>query len=112
MLRYRLQERVTHRYRDGWAHEDQWRRLGDVKVLPARCVEEPRDYDDGGVYLARAIIPRGMDPHAAKRALADTFSGSSCQHEWDCCGCESRYTSVKRVGRREFVLRTRVTFNY
>lgn len=109
---YRLQERVSYRYRDGWAHEDEWRSLGDAKVLPARCVREADDFDDGGTYLRHAIIPRGMDPEAAKRALADTFSGSSCQHEWDCCGCASYRSDVRRIGRRQFVIVTNVSFNY
>lgn len=104
--------RLTNRYRDGWAYEDSWRTVGNVKLLPARCVEEPERYDEGGVYLARAIIPRDMDPKVAKQALHDSFNRSGCRHEHDCCGCASHSTTVRRVGRREFVLRTSVSFNY
>lgn len=104
--------RLTHKYRDGWADEDQWGDPIAFKVLAGRMTEEPSGYDDGGVYLARVVGHKRMDKALQADALASHFSGSSCQHEYDCCGCVSTYASARHVGGGEFSVRIRIGYNY
>lgn len=106
--------RLTHKYRDGWAHEDQWGDSIQFKVLAGRMTELPgeEEYDEGGVYLARVVGHKRMDKKVQAEALRSHFSGSRCRHEYDCCGCASNYASVRYVGRGEFSVRIRTTYNY
>jgi hypothetical protein len=114
--KHQVSVRLTHQFADGWAHEDEWRRVATFTVLPARLVEKPRANDEAGTYIVHVISPR---PITSKRemdriraALADTFSGSSCRHEHDCCGCKSTWARVVHNDRRRFVLRLRITRNF
>jgi len=104
--------RITHGYADGWRHLDKDEFVGTVKMTPAVQTEAPKDYDDGGAYVQYARAPSGVNLDLLKQALRDTMGGSNCRHEHDCCGCASRYVSVKHVGSRRLVIRTRVSFNY
>ena len=104
--------RITHGYADGWRHLDQDRFVGTVRMTPAVQCEEPDGHDDGGSYVQYARAPSGVSLDLLKQALRDTMGGSNCRHEHDCCGCASRYVSVKHVGSRRLVIRTRVSFNY
>ena len=52
------------------------------------------------------------DPARVAQALRDTLGGSRCRHEYDCCGCASRYVKVIRKTRRDLLVRTFVTYNY
>lgn len=109
-----VNKRTSHKYRDGWAHEDRWQHLGVLKVTPARVTEEGNRYDEGDTYVRFARIQNisRQGFKLLKRGLQDTLSGSSCHHEHDCCGCASYSTRVQRVSPRLVLIRTRVTFNY
>jgi hypothetical protein len=108
-----IAERLTHRYRAGWEHQDRWRDLGFVKATREVLVQEPREYDEVGVYKRLVVIPRGMDAKRAHQALRDTLnSAQPCDHEYDCCGCLHWHASIKRIGRRTFSVRTSYYRNY
>lgn len=108
--------RLTHRFVGTYKHEDAHRYVGRAKLLPMRTLREPRenDFSDGGTYIARAVLPRGVSREVAMRALRDTLTSEGCAHEWDCCGCRSQWASVKPASnsRREAVVRLHVSFNY
>ena len=107
-----VNKRNTHRYRDGWAHEDSWEYLGSIKVTPARQVEEGNGIDEGGVFVRYARIRRQDDFRLLQRGLEDTMSTSGCRHDYDCCGCASYRTTVRRVKPRLVMIHTRVGYNY
>jgi len=69
-----LELRLTHRYVGTWQHLDTWRDVGTALLTPARTVQAPEDFDDGGVYVRWATLPRGIDRDAACRALEDSLS--------------------------------------
>lgn len=105
--------RWTYHYRDGAAHLDQWGQYLPFKMLGApRLTEEAQDYDEGDTLLYWVIGNKHADIEEQREALLDHFSGSNCRHEHDCCGCASRYASVRHVGRGRFTVRITVTFNY
>lgn len=86
-----LERRITHKYRDGWRSEDAWETLGTVKVVTRyeeQTEQEDYDAEPGTMLLCEVAL---TDPAVAedevRRALQDTFSGSGCRHDWDCCGC-------------------------
>lgn len=109
-----VNKRTSHKYRDGWAHEDQWEHLGVLKVTPAKVTEEGNRYDEGDTYVRFARIQnisrKGFK--MLKQGLQDTLSGSGCQHEYDCCGCASYRSIIRRVGPRLVLIHTRVSYNY
>lgn len=114
MIRTSLFRRLTHKYRDGWSHEDQHEYLCGAKLTPAKLVREPEGFDDGGTYIMHATVPRGFSPRQARaieQALEDSLGGSSCRHEHDCCGCQIRRVNAKRRGSR-FVVKMDVSYNY
>lgn len=107
-----IRKRNTFKYRDGWSYEDSWSFLGDLKVTPAKQVREGNGYDEGGVFIRYARIRNSDDFKLLKRGIEDTMSHSGCQHEYDCCGCASYSTRVKRIKPRLVQIRTRVSYNY
>lgn len=112
MTPIQLELRLTHRYVGTWKHLDEWRDVGTAMLTPPRTVRDSEDFDDGGVYVRWATLPRGVDRDAACRALEDTMSSHGCSHEYDCCGCASYSTRVLHRHGRRVVLQTRVTYNY
>lgn len=107
-----LNTRLTHRYVDTHSHLDQWNRVGHLKMTPPRVVQEGNGYDEGDTVVRYARIRRADDFRLLKRAIEDTMSRHGCSHEYDCCGCASWSTRVKRVRPGLLLIRTRVTFNY
>lgn len=105
-----LYERLTFRYALGWSHLDNERFVATVKSTPFRLVREGNYHDDLGTYLAHVRAPRGA-PNLIE-AIRDSFGGSGCRHEYDCCGCRSRFVQVKKVSARGYVLRVSVSRNY
>jgi hypothetical protein len=112
MTRLELFKRETDTYTSGWAHLDDWTHLGTAKMLQPRMTQEPDGYDSGGAYLAKVIAPRELKNQNIAQAIAQTLGGSQCQHEHDCCGCPTTYTSVKRTSPREYSVFFNVSYNY
>lgn len=110
-----LYRRTSHKYRDGWQHLDSSEYVATARLTPAKMVEEPRDFDEGGTYIMHATIPTTSRKHRESiiRALHDTLGGSECRHEYDCCGCASRYVKATPSGKRHrYVVKMSVTYNY
>lgn len=89
-MEHTLEKRVTFKYRDGWAREDAWEVLGTAKVV--RSYDERIAEDEEGEAGTMMIVETTVtDPAVAeddvRKALEHTFAGSSCTHDWDCCGC-------------------------
>lgn len=93
--------RLTHKYRSGWKETDKWSEsLGIVKLThPAHHRED--ECGESGSWAEYCRVPSHMPLKAAMLAMRDTFSGSSCQHEHDCCGCKSYSATVTRVRGRQ-----------
>ena len=83
--------RLTHKYRDGWAGEEEWEEAGEYEVLGS--VEMHRG--EGTALSLQILRNLSIPSDKLRQALTDTVSGSDCRHEHDCCGCWSR--SVKEV---------------
>lgn len=90
-----LQHRLSHKFRDGWSSLDQW----DEDVGTAHVLEHtPRTVDhysvEGDSYAHSSftvlVTSSGDRPLPdMEEVLQDSFGGSSCRHEYDCCGCWS-----------------------
>ncbi len=107
-----LSTRSTFRYADGWDSLDTWNDVGTAKVTPLRQLTKRLDHEVGPTFVAHAVIPRGQDARASQLALEDTYSGTRCRCEHDCCGCATRTARVARTGKRRFLVRIAVHYNY
>jgi hypothetical protein len=112
MQQVHLYERLTHKYADGYRYLDQDRFVATVKLTPPVMVREPDSYDDGGVFVQHLRTPAGAPLALIRQALRDTLGGSSCRHEYDCCGCASTRIFTKVLGPRHVLVRTSVSYNY
>jgi hypothetical protein len=101
---------LSHKYRD--SRLDPVEYVATVKVLTPTRIEEAEDFDEGDTYFFRVVAPSADRGRDLSRAIRDTLSTGGCSHEHDCCGCASTYASVRRVGPREYKVRTRTTYNY
>jgi hypothetical protein len=93
-----LYRRLSRKYRDGWSYLD-----GEEFVGTATTLDQHSEtvWDEGyesfkGSYT---VIVSGDAPAAfVCEAIRDTFGGSSCTHDYDCCGCWSSHVyDVKLV---------------
>lgn len=113
MISVRIEKRVTNKYRDAWRHLDTWKELGYIVLTNQRVVEEGNNYDEGNTYVQFCRIPAGANVRELIQGIRETMgSRSRCRHEYDCCGCASYSVTVKRYGRRQLMVRTRVSYNY
>jgi hypothetical protein len=112
MLTTPLFLRTTHGYADGWQHLDHHQYLGLMRLTAPRVTEYGDGHENGPTTMQRARVPAGLDAKRVQQALVSTLSGSRCTHEHDCCGCATRYVDVRRVGKRDFAVRTTVRYNY
>ena len=104
----------THaqQYAEGWRHLEREAFTGTVKVLGATYQSEGEGYDDGGFSRFRVVAPSTLKRQDLTRAIAQTLGGSSCRHDYDCCGCATHRASVKRVSPREYAVQISVSYNY
>ena len=107
-----LYKRLTHNYRDAWRHLDGDQYIGDAKQLGVTRHIPSTGYDDGGEYHFRVIAPSALKGRDLSRPISQTMTGSSCAHEYDCCGCASTRASVRRIDRRTYSVKVSVSFNY
>lgn len=89
-----LERRVRRTYRDGWSYLDPHEDVGTAIILQRSGYHV---YDDDGYEGAHSSVvlmvtsASNASPAKVKEAIQDTFGGSNCQHEYDCCGCWSSY---------------------
>jgi len=75
--------------------------VGDYKVI-AYGLEYPDDDENiedrySETFVLETNLNGPFDPDEDfHQVLRDTFWINSCQHEYDCCGCRSRYVSDTR----------------
>jgi hypothetical protein len=106
-----LYRRLTYKYRLGWAHEDRWERIGEIRILQAYTEKALDKYGDG---VSRAFLVKvfGLkDSPETRQAISDHFAfGCSCEH--DCCGHGFSYgADVTRAKRNEYIARQYVGRN-
>lgn len=110
-----LERRMTHKYAAGWAREDTWETLGTAKIVTRYAEQGDKDYDEepGTMLLCEVTV---TDPAVAdemvQRALEDTFGGSSCTHDYDCCGCVRTLAYAKRWDKETWLVRLAHYRNY
>jgi hypothetical protein len=104
--------RTSNRYIDEYKHLDGERFVATVRLTPRKQVEEGNGYDSGGTYVQYLRVPLGVDTGSLRQALRDTMGYSGCTHEYDCCGCASRYVSTKMLTPRKMRVTTHVSYNY
>ena len=108
-------KRLTNRYNPGWAYLDKSEFVGTLMLTPRKLTSVPADdadHSEGNTYVQYCRVPARVKWKELAQAIRDTMSGSSCQHEWDCCGCSSTYVTVKRHGTRQLRIHTSITYNY
>lgn len=103
---------LTSKWAPGWKQLEDSQFVAQVKLTPAKMVREGNDYDDGGTYVQYLRVPAHLPAWVLKEALRDTLSGSNCRHEYDCCGCTSRFVRVKQTSPRRLAVFTNVSYNY
>lgn len=108
-----LQLRTSNHFADGWSDLDEWCDAGTAKLLPMRQVCPGNGYEDLGIYIAHAELrpAHGVSLRQARSALAQHLSGSSCRHEYDCCGCAFRMAGVHWARGRKVAIRLSIHRN-
>lgn len=99
MQKIQLHQRITFKFAQGWDGEDEWRHVGNAKVLHPRNAHWNGEI---GGYTVRVIADYGIGDKDVSDAIAATLS-HSCRCEHDCCGHVSESASVHRVSRREYL---------
>lgn len=90
---------LTHKYRSHWRHLNRQHHLGSVNIIDILSPHAP-DKFEGCTVIKRAVwVPRegAKVPYKTAsivRALEDSYSYGGCDHEHDCCGCESSNATV------------------
>ena len=113
MQQITLTKRSTFRYASGWNYLEKWSDVGTAKFTPLRKVRDAgSELESGPTFVTHAVIPRGQDVEASQLAIEQTLSGTSCRHEYDCCGCVSTRAIASRAGRRRFLVRIYHAYNF
>ena len=93
MTSHALTIRRTHRFAPGWAHLDEFFDVGTVTEI-AMGESQPHDDHEGFTRTLFVCVDVTVMPHPPRtgieQALLDTYSGTSCRHDYDGCGCLSR----------------------
>lgn len=124
-------KRLTHKYKDRWAHLDEWDESNPtiIKVLKGKHLHDYQrderdgkpvsyyDMSDAGTTVFNVVVkkPKGLDKDEVYRALADNMNYGGCSHEHDCCGCGSgsiSYSTMRRTGRNEWYVEMWHSRNY
>lgn len=112
-----LYERKSFHYIDAYKHLDKEVWLGTAKVLVRKrsrddC-DESYDYEERNTTrYSIQLPPHNTKPSVIRNALYNQFAGSSCTHEYDCCGCRSYYANVKQVSHRRWSVVVTSSRNY
>jgi|JI8StandDraft_2_1071088.scaffolds.fasta_scaffold48915_4 hypothetical protein len=110
-----LRRRLTHRFNDGWRDLDTWVDLGSVRALGPRVVHPGNGHDQLATTHQTFVLPKRTTGPQLRRlatALEDTLSGTSCRHEYDCCGCTLHFARVVAKTPRRLTVRVTATRNY
>ena len=108
-----LSLRKTRRYVAGWAHEDEWEDIGSFDIV-AKSDPDVDEYDacEGTRVVLFVEVDTDASPEQIRDALHASFSGSSCRHEYDCCGCWSTFATATHINHNLWRVETRSSRNY
>lgn len=112
---YDLSVRMTRTYRDGWAYLDQWESIGSYTIEARSKLEivDDEDYCEPSFQKIFLRVESEFSDDEVKKALRSEFTHSSCQHDWDCCGCRSYYANeVKELSDGYWVVHQSSSRNY
>lgn len=103
--KFPLYKRVTHMYRLGYDHLDEWEALGNARITEPKVVS-----DEGWSRGLRAVVEvppdvLGSCPAGDIRQAIEASLDYGCRCEHDCCGCWSQYARAYRTKRREWVVK-------
>lgn len=82
------------------------------KVLASRVWSSGNGYDEGSHSSFRVIGSKRLSQSDQRLALSASINRSSCNHDYDCCGCASTYALVRKVKRGIFSVEAQTTYNY
>lgn len=88
---------ITNKFRSGWSNLEQYGDSFVVKVLKWKRVKTVNNDEEQEKRVTTVIAPRTVSDKEVELALYDHFSGSSCRHSHDCCGCPIVRADVKKT---------------
>ena len=108
-----LEIRKTHRYRDGWSYEDEWEEIGEFEVMArGEKAYDDESYEEAFTQNLFVHVKSEASEEDIRRALQNTLSGSSCRHDYDCCGCYSYYAVASPLTRDYWLVKYSGSRNY
>ena len=109
-----LSIRETRHYNTGYRHLDKWLTIGTFNVLASTTVDDDDDLCEGRTttMLVCVEVEPAYDEKQVERALSEEFSGSSCQHEYDCCGCRSFHATAEHLSKGHYKVVVSSSRNY
>lgn len=118
---FTLSLRKSFGYRAGWAYMDEYQDIGEAHVDHyTDAAHENRDENDFSDDGDSRVTYKQVTVKAFKRvsrkkimqALADSFSHSYCQHEYDCCGCRSYSARARHLWGDTYIVQISSSCNY
>jgi len=108
------QRRLTHNFDPAWSELDDWVEIGQIRALAARVKAPGNGFDRLPTTVQTFVLPRRLTGRPLREmaaALEDMLSGTSCRHEYDCCGCELRLARVIAKTPRRLTVRINASRN-
>lgn len=110
-----LYQRLSHKWAPGWSHLEDEKFLLTAKALYGPSVEDPNGDSITDEHIQSVCIklpPHDFKPSQIRNALYAQFSGTSCRHEYDCCGCWCSSATVEQKDHRHWSVKIRSYRNY
>lgn len=112
-----LSIRKSNKYRAGWGYLDEWEDFGTFEVIArGEDTREPDEDDYCFAFCTHLIVDVQLDQpeplEKTMQALRDYHSGSSCTHEYDCCGCISTWAAVQHINENRYHVLVSGSRNY
>lgn len=110
--------RLTYRYKPNFSYMDEWEEVLDSSGQPKVCRilsrrNSERDDYWGWSSTLRIKMPPGLSDYLAMKIMSDHLAVGGCEHEYDCCGCDSAFGhSFKRIGKDEWIALQSHSLNY
>lgn len=100
--------RTTHHFDPSWREVDNCVEIGSLRALAPRVKAPGNGYDRLATTVQTFVLPRRLTGRPLREmatALEHMLSGTSCRHEFDCCGCELRFARVIAKTPRRLTVR-------
>lgn len=97
-----IDKRLTRKWADGWKYMDEHETIGKYECL-GRVHTSGHDDDmtERSKTITVFMVGASVNQDEAISSLEEQESGTSCQHEYDCCGCwhyRAECTDVATIG--------------